>query len=68
MQQSRLAVRYAKSLLDLATEQKSVDALFADMQCVFNTCKNNKNPKESSKKNWKFILLMKKVRMEENQG
>ena len=41
MQQSRLAVRYAKSLLDLATEQKSVDALFADMQCVFNTCKNN---------------------------
>ena len=32
MNNPRLAGRYAKSLLDLATEQSQVDAVYADMK------------------------------------
>ena len=38
MQNPRLATRYAKSLLDLSVEMKSLDATLADMQLIEHTC------------------------------
>jgi len=41
MNNPRLAGRYAKSLLDLATEQGQVDAVNADMKWLNRICKSN---------------------------
>lgn len=41
MNNPRLAGRYAKSLLDLATEQNQVDAVCADMKWITKICKSN---------------------------
>lgn len=41
MNNPRLAGRYAKSLLDLATEQNTVDAVYADMKWLNKVCKSN---------------------------
>lgn len=41
MNNPRLAGRYAKSLLDLATEQNQVDAVCADMKWILGICKSN---------------------------
>jgi len=38
MQNPRLASRYAKSILDLAVELKSVDAVLSDMQVIHKIC------------------------------
>ncbi len=38
MRGSRVALRYAKSLFDLALEQKVSEAVFADMELVEKTC------------------------------
>jgi F-type H+-transporting ATPase subunit delta len=42
MNNPRLAARYAKSLLDLATEQNQVDAVYADMKWLLSV--RNSNP------------------------
>lgn len=41
MNNPRLAGRYAKSLLDLATEQNQVDAVYTDMKWLQSICKSN---------------------------
>ena len=41
MNNPRLAGRYSKSLLDLATEQNQVDAVYADMKWLQDICKSN---------------------------
>ncbi len=41
MQNPRLAVRYAKSLLDLAQEQNLLEPIFDDMQLLDHICKSN---------------------------
>ena len=41
MNNPRLAGRYAKSLLDLATEQNQVDTVYADMKWLNRVCKSN---------------------------
>jgi F-type H+-transporting ATPase subunit delta len=41
MQNPRLATRYAKSLIDLATEQNILDTVHADMALVQGICKIN---------------------------
>ena len=41
MNNPRLAGRYAKSLLDLATEQKLVDTVYADMKWLQSVCRSN---------------------------
>lgn len=41
MNNPRLAGRYAKSLMDLATEQNSIDAVCADMKWMQKVCKSN---------------------------
>src|SRR5882724_7514621 len=41
MNNPRLAGRYAKSLLDLATEQNNVAAVYADMKWLNSVCKSN---------------------------
>ena len=41
MNNPRLAGRYAKSLLDLATEQNQVEAVYADMKWLNSVCKSN---------------------------
>ena len=41
MNNPRLAGRYAKSLLDLATEKNQVDAVYADMKWLHSICKSN---------------------------
>ncbi len=41
MKNPRLAGRYAKSLLDLATEQNQVDVVYADMKWLHSICKSN---------------------------
>lgn len=43
MNNPRLAGRYAKSLLDLATEQNQVDAVYADMKWLNAICKSNRD-------------------------
>lgn len=41
MNNPRLAGRYAKSLVDLATEQNQLDAICADMKWLHSICKSN---------------------------
>jgi len=41
MNNPRLASRYAQSLLDLATEQGSIEAVYADMKWLDSVCKSN---------------------------
>lgn len=41
MQNPRLAGRYAKSLIDLATEQNQLAAVYADMKYLQAVCKSN---------------------------
>jgi F-type H+-transporting ATPase subunit delta len=41
MNNPRLAGRYAKSLLDLATEQNQIAAVYADMKWLNTVCKSN---------------------------
>ena len=43
MIESKVAVRYAKSLLDLATEQGVLDAVNNDMSLIANTCHNSRD-------------------------
>lgn len=43
MNNPRLAGRYAKSLLDLATEQNQVDTIYADMKWLHSVCKSNRD-------------------------
>ena len=40
---SRAAVRYAKAVLSLATDQKSVDAVNNDMKVIVNSITENKD-------------------------
>lgn len=42
MQNPRLAIRYAKSLLDLAQEQNKLELVFDDMRLLDNICKTNR--------------------------
>lgn len=42
MQNPRLAIRYAKSLLDLAQEQNKLEVVFNDMKQLDNICKTNR--------------------------
>lgn len=42
MQNPRLAARYAKSLIDLATEKDQLDAVYADMLYLKDLCKVSK--------------------------
>ena len=41
MSVSKIAGRYAKSLLDLSQEKGLIDAINNDMQEVSNACQNN---------------------------
>ncbi len=43
MNNPRLAARYAKSLLDLATEQQQVDVVYNDMKWLSSVCNSNKD-------------------------
>jgi F-type H+-transporting ATPase subunit delta len=43
MSNTRLATRYAKSLLDLSKERNEVDTVFADMQWLQTICKSNRD-------------------------
>jgi F-type H+-transporting ATPase subunit delta len=43
MEGSRLAVRYAKSLLDLALEKGELEKVYADMKLVYSTIKENRD-------------------------
>ena len=43
MQNPRLAVRYAKSLLDLAQEQNLLEPVFEDIKLLDNICRSNKD-------------------------
>jgi len=42
MPNQRLASRYAKSLLDLAVEQKTLEAVYADIKAIAAACKNSR--------------------------
>jgi F-type H+-transporting ATPase subunit delta len=62
MNNPRLAGRYAKSLLDLSIEQKSLDTVINDMKLLHKICKGNpdfvallKSPVISSDKKQKII-------------
>ena len=39
---SRAAIRYAKALISLATDQKAADAVNGDMKLIANTIANSK--------------------------
>ena len=41
MQNPRLAVRYAKSIVDLATEQQLLEQVCDDMRLILSVCKSN---------------------------
>jgi F-type H+-transporting ATPase subunit delta len=41
MQNPRLATRYAKSMIDLATEQNQLAAVYGDMKQIIKICKSN---------------------------
>ena len=43
MLQPRLAGRYAKSLIDLATEQNSLDKVYEDMLYLQSVCKQSRD-------------------------
>ncbi|MBK7762533.1 MAG: ATP synthase F1 subunit delta [Bacteroidetes bacterium] len=49
MQNPRLAARYAKSLMDIALEQGTLDSIYKDMQGINQTCKSSSE----------FVALMK---------
>ena len=40
---TRLATRYAKSLLDLAVERNELEKVFADMEWLQAVCKGNRD-------------------------
>lgn len=42
MKGSRVASRYAKALLDLSVEQKTVDVVYADMQQLSSICRESR--------------------------
>lgn len=42
MKESRIAVRYAKALFDLALEQQIIDAISKDMELVAEVCKSSR--------------------------
>lgn len=48
MQNPRLAERYAKSLMDIASEQGKLDAIYSDMVGIHQLCKDSKD----------FLMLM----------
>ncbi len=41
MNNPRLATRYAKSIIDLAVEQKQLDVVYNDMKLILSICKTN---------------------------
>lgn len=41
MNNPRLATRYAKSIIDLAVEQKQLDIVYNDMKLILSICKTN---------------------------
>lgn len=41
MVETRVASRYAKSILDLSLEQGSLEKVYADMQMIYEACKDN---------------------------
>jgi F-type H+-transporting ATPase subunit delta len=41
MNNPRLAVRYAKSIIDLAVERNELDIVYADMKLILSICKSN---------------------------
>ena len=41
MKGTRASIRFAKALIDLATEQNSMDKIYADMYLINKTCKAN---------------------------
>jgi F-type H+-transporting ATPase subunit delta len=41
MTNPRLATRYAKSIIDLAIEQKQLDTVYGDMKFILRICKSN---------------------------
>lgn len=43
MKESRISLRYAKALFDLAQEQNIIDAVHNDMQLVNSICKSNRD-------------------------
>ncbi len=43
MSNARLAGRYAKSLIDLATEQNQLETIYADMKYIQAVCKSNQD-------------------------
>jgi F-type H+-transporting ATPase subunit delta len=43
MKETRIAVRYAKALFELALEQKITEDIFADMHLVANVCTENRD-------------------------
>lgn len=43
MKETRIAVRYAKALFELALEQKIIEAVFADMMLVADVCTENRD-------------------------
>lgn len=43
MQNPRLAIRYAKALIDLSIEKEQLEQVFADMQWLQAVCKSNKD-------------------------
>ncbi|WP_109833017.1 ATP synthase F1 subunit delta [Reichenbachiella versicolor] len=43
MSEFRIASRYAKSLIELAQEQKSVDKVLADIRLLKSTCESNRD-------------------------
>jgi F-type H+-transporting ATPase subunit delta len=49
MQNPRLAARYAKSLIDIAQEQKTLEAVKADMELLAHICESNRD----------FVLMLK---------
>ena len=52
MPNPRLADRYAKSLVDLATERQQLEVVYKDMQYLSSVCKNSRD----------FINLLKSSR------
>jgi F-type H+-transporting ATPase subunit delta len=65
MSNLRLASRYAKSLVDLATEQNQLDAVYADIKVLQSICNTNsdfvtmlKSPVISSDKKEKIVLAV----------
>ena len=43
MNNPRLATRYAKSIIDLAVEQKQLDVVYNDMKLILSICKTNRD-------------------------